>query len=85
MSIGLSAGLAIKFEDLREGVLLVSAMGTLLAAYMHFQHEGWFGEAPWHATSHPFNATLIGVDLLAAGLCAFALSKGKAAAKAKSA
>lgn len=82
MAIGLSAGAALKMPELRPGVLAVSAAGCLLAAYVHMQHEGLVGAAPWHAASHPFNMTLITVDLVVGGAALFCLTQGKKA-KAK--
>ena len=38
--------------------------------------------APWHAASHPFNMTLITVDLVVGGAALFCLTQGKKA-KAK--
>ena len=82
MSLGLTNGFALKFPALRPGALLVGALGTGLAGLTHMHHEGMFGEAPWHAVSHPFNLTLIVLDAVGAGLALLAL---KGAAKAKTA
>ena len=66
MSLGLTNGAALKFPALRPGALLVGALGTGLAGLTHMHHEGLFGEAPWHAVSHPFNLTLIVLDAVGA-------------------
>ena len=82
-SIGLSAGLAIKYKALRPGVLLVAAMGCVLAAATHLNHEGQLGAAPWHAISHPFNQQLIVLDLVCGGAAAYCLhARGVFKAKA---
>ena len=80
MAMGLANGAALKFPALRPGALLVGALGTGLAGLTHMHHEGVFGDAPWHAVSHPFNKTLIVLDAVGAGLALLAL-KGTAKAK----
>ena len=66
MAMGLANGAALKFPALRPGALLVGALGTGLAGLTHMHHEGMFGEAPWHAVSHPFNLTLVVLDAVGA-------------------
>ena len=77
MSMGITSGLAILYAPLRPGALLAMALGCLLAAGTHMQHEGMLGEAPWHAMTHPFNSTLIGLDLLAAAMAIYCLYSSK--------